>query len=128
MQAPILDYRAAARRAAARIRGQAVAPAVATSSWSAADLIAWIESAFYIPERKHEVAPAMQLAEYQKAALREAHRRTPDGKFVYDLVLWSDIKKSAKSSIAAAVILYRALNTDYGSFKIVANDLKQADS
>lgn len=92
------------------------------------DITAWIEHEFYIPERKSEPNQAMPLAPYQRAVLQEAHRTTPDGKFVYDLVLWSDIKKSAKSSIAAAVILYRALNTPYGSFKVVANDLKQADS
>lgn len=111
------------RRAPGREGG--VRPA---TDWTADDLIAWIETEFYIPEMKGTDHPAMPLADYQKAALREAHRRTPDGKFVYDLVLWSDIKKSAKSSIAAAVILFRALNTEYGSFKIVGNDLKQADS
>lgn len=106
-----------------------IARAVPTrTTWTADALIDWIETEFYIPERKHLDPPAMTLADYQKAVLREAHRHTPDGKFVYDLVLWSDIKKSAKSSIAAAVILYRALRTEYGSFKIVANDLRQADS
>ena len=91
-------------------------------------LIQWIQSEFYIPERRLEQNPAMQLAPYQRAVLREANRRDKAGKFVYDTVIWSDLKKSIKSSIAAAVILYRALCTPYGSFKVVANDLKQADS
>ncbi len=60
--------------------------------------------------------------------LREALRCDKEGNFIYDLVLWSDIKKSAKSVIAAAVVLYRALRTPYGSFKIVANDKEQAES
>jgi hypothetical protein len=92
------------------------------------DVVSWIERDFWIPERKGMVEPGMKLEPYQKAVLREAHRTAPDGKYVYDTVLWSDIKKSAKSSIAAAVCLYRALNTHFGSCKIVANDLKQADS
>lgn len=70
----------------------------------------------------------MQLHDYQKAVLREAYRRDGDGKFIYDVVVWSDIKKSAKSSIAAAVMLHRALLTEWGSFKVVANDLEQANS
>lgn len=87
-------------------------------------IIRWIESEFYIPE----LNGTMVLYPYQKAVLREALRQDVDGKFVYDFVLWSDIKKSAKSSIAAAVVLFLALHTEWGSFKIVANDLKQADS
>jgi phage terminase large subunit-like protein len=92
------------------------------------DVISWIETKFFIPERMNTDNPAMQLDAYQKAVITEAHRLKPDGKFVYDVILWSDIKKSAKSSIAAAIILYRALHTTWGSMKIVANDLKQADS
>lgn len=98
------------------------------------DIDTWIETEFFIPELLHlpdgsdNPCPAMQLAPYQRAVLLEACRRDEHGKFVYDFVLWSDIKKSIKSSIAAAVVLYRALNTPWGSFKIIANDLEQADS
>lgn len=84
----------------------------------------WIETHFYIPE----LGGPMRLAPYQRAALREAYRRDQDGRFIYAAVVWSDIKKSAKSSIAAAVAMHRAQATDWGSIKIVANDLKQADS
>lgn len=65
---------------------------------------------------------------YQKAVLREATRRGEDGKLVYSTVVWSDIKKSIKSCIAAAVGLWRGFALDWGSVIIVANDLKQADS
>jgi phage terminase large subunit-like protein len=88
------------------------------------DPIAWIESEFYIPE----LQGPMTLAPYQKAVLREAYRLDAQGHFVYSVVLWSDIKKSAKSSIAAATVLERARRLSWGSIKIVANDLKQADS
>ena len=88
-----------------------------------ADPVAWIEANFYIPELRGPI----RLYPYQKAVLREAYRRDEDGRFVYSLVLWSDIKKSAKSTIAATVALHRA-QTQWASIKIVANDLKQADS
>jgi phage terminase large subunit-like protein len=86
--------------------------------------IDWIESEFWIPELHGPIV----LHPYQRAALNEAYRRDADGKFVYSVIVWSDIKKSAKSSIAAAVALERAHRLSYGSIKVVANDLKQADS
>lgn len=92
------------------------------------DPIDWIQQNFYIPERKDNIPPAITLAPYQIAVLREAYRKDDEGKFIYSTVLWSDIKKSAKSSIAAAVALERAMRLDWGSIKIIANDLKQADS
>lgn len=84
----------------------------------------WIESNFYIPET---IAP-IQLMPYQRAVLKEAYRTDADGNYAYSVVVWSDIKKSAKSSIAAAVALERARRIAWGSVKVVANDLKQADS
>jgi len=123
-------FDAAVRRTATRLRQQRTAdgPAANVATWNGQDVIDWIQAEFYIPEMKGAANPAMPLAPYQQAVLREAHRRDASSRFAYDLVLWSDIKKSIKSSIAAAVILFRALHTSYGSFKIVANDLKQADS
>lgn len=88
------------------------------------DPVGWIEKYFYIPETN---APIV-LADYQRQALQEALRKDAGGNFVYSLMLWSDIKKSAKSTITAAVCLWRAYHTPNGSIKIIANDLKQADS
>lgn len=88
------------------------------------DATAWIEKHFYIPE----TGAPLHLEPYQRAALREALRRDPDGRFVYSTIIWSDVKKSAKSTIAAAVALWRAFQVDWGQVVIVANDLKQADS
>lgn len=70
----------------------------------------------------------MPLDDYQVACLRQALTRDENGNFPYSLVLWSDVKKSAKSTVAAAVALWLAWQTEWGSIKIVANDLKQADS
>lgn len=91
---------------------------------SSNDAINWIESQFYIPETN---AP-IQLEPYQRAVIQEALRRDESGDFIYSLVLYSDLKKSAKSTIAAAVSLYLAWCNAWESVRIVANDLKQADS
>lgn len=90
----------------------------------------WIERNFYIPETRDDpkLKGRIGLVEYQKDAIREALSRDASGKLKYSIVVWSDIKKSAKSSIAAAVNLYRAMHTDWGELYVIANDLKQADS
>lgn len=84
----------------------------------------WAEAHFWIPERNGSIV----LAPYQRAVLRESQRRDADGNLVYSTVVWSDIKKSAKSTVAALVAAHTALSTDYGSVYVVANDLKQASS
>lgn len=84
----------------------------------------WIQSQFFIPELQGPII----LYPHQIAALTEALSVDADGLFKYDLVLWSDIAKSAKSTIAGAVVLWRAIHTERGKFRIVANDLKQAAS
>lgn len=89
-----------------------------------ADPLRWIQSEFVIPE----TGTAIPLQPYQRAMLREAYRTDAQGEFVYSTVVWSDIKKSGKSTIAAAVALERARRIPWGSVKVVANDLKQADS
>lgn len=89
------------------------------------DPVVWIEANFYIPETRQPI----QLMDYQKAVIREALSPDPTtGLFKYSTVLYSDIKKSAKSTIAGAVALYLAWHHSYETVRIVANDLKQADS
>ncbi len=60
--------------------------------------------------------------------LRKALTREDDGNFPYSLVLWSDLKKSAKSTIAGAVVLWLAWHHEWETCRVVANDLKQASS
>ena len=88
------------------------------------DPLAWISRNFYIPETKS----TLKLEPYQAEALRRALKVGDDGLFRYSVVLWSDVKKSIKSTIAAAVALWRAFQVEWGQIVIVANDLKQADS
>lgn len=88
------------------------------------DPVLWIEKNFYIPE----LMGPLELQPYQKAVLRESQRKDENSKFVYSIVVWSDIKKSAKSTIAAAMALYIGHVREWGSIKIIANKLEQADS
>lgn len=93
-------------------------------AWLPDDPCAWIEREFYIPELN---AP-MQLHASQRIPLEEALRRDADDNFVYSTVLWGAIKKSAKSSIAAAVGMWFAWRRPGASIKVLGNDLDQAQS
>jgi len=85
---------------------------------------AWISSNFWIPE----LHGPMWLAPYQIETMDVALEKDANDDFKHALIVWSDVKKSMKSSIAAAVALRRAFQLDWGSIKVVANDLKQAKS
>jgi phage terminase large subunit-like protein len=94
------------------------------------EAVKWIENNFYIPETRKDpkLNGRFVLQPYQRDTIREALSRNENGDYKYSIIVWSDIKKSAKSTIAAAVNLYRAHHTDWGEFYVIANDLKQADS
>ena len=94
------------------------------------DPVDWIEEEFHIPETKHDpkLRGRIQLMDYQRDVIREVFSKDENGDFKYSIVVWSDIKKSAKSTISAAVNIYRAHHMEFGEFYIVANDLKQAYS
>ena len=100
-----------------------VALAQKESPYIDADPVRWIQTHFYIPETNGP----MTLYPFHIAGLREA-LAIDDGNYRYSTVVWSAIKKSAKSSIAAAVALWVAWQKPWASIKIIANDLKQADS
>jgi phage terminase large subunit-like protein len=88
------------------------------------DPVAWAEREFYIPETNG----AIQLESYQAAVLRKAFERDPDGNLRYSLMLWSDLKKSAKSTIAGIAVLWMAWHHEWETCRVVGNDLKQANS
>jgi hypothetical protein len=103
--------------------------AAAENETDLVDPVEWMTRNFYVPELLQDPAgPALQLAEYQERCLREALSRKPDGTFKYSIIVWSDLKKSIKSTITAAVAMWRAYCVSWGQVMIVANDLKQADS
>jgi hypothetical protein len=88
------------------------------------DPVEWIEKYFFVPE----LNGPMVLGEYQRRAIHEAMKTDDDGLMLYTLIVWSDIKKSIKSCIAAAMGLWVAFTRPWASVKVIANDLKQADS
>lgn len=89
------------------------------------DPIQWIEDHFYL----YDTGQLMALFPWQRLPLALALSRDPaTGHYRYNTVIWSWPKKSAKSSVIAAVADYVATHTPNGSVKLIANDLKQADS
>lgn len=88
------------------------------------DVVDWIERHFLIPETSDN---HLRLQPYQQRMLREALQQE-NGQFKYSTIVWCDIKKSAKSTITAAVALWRAFQVEWGQVVLVANDLKQADT
>jgi phage terminase large subunit-like protein len=125
--APVDNSLAIRAQAALELRRRQSKANIKPESWErykTSDVPAFIQQHFYIPETN---AP-MQLYPSQETPLREALSRDADGKFRYSTVVWSSIKKSAKSSIAAAVALWFCWQKPWSTIKVIANDLKQADS
>lgn len=69
--------------------------------------VKWIENNFYIPETRKDpkLNGKFRLQEYQKDVLREALSRDEKGNYRYSIIVWSDIKKSAKCVTAETEIL-----------------------
>lgn len=86
--------------------------------------IEWIRQHFYL----YDTGDLMTLYDCQVRPLERALSRDENGNFRYNTILWSWPKKSAKSSVIAAVADYTAMTRQRASIKLVANDLKQADS
>lgn len=98
-----------------------------------ASFVDWITSHFYIPETVFTLGPVelkgpIWLSDYQVQAMNEATKKNDDGLYKYSLIVWSDIKKSIKSTIAAAIALKTAFTEDWASIKVVANKRDQAAS
>src|SRR3990172_3441700 len=102
----------------------------AAEKLSKPDVVDWIEKEFYIPETRNDpiLRGRMVLQPYQKDVLHEALSKDENGLYKYSIIVWSDIKKSAKSTIAAAVNLWGTEFSEFGERYIVANDLNQANS
>ena len=88
------------------------------------DICPWVEQNFYL----YDTGDLMTLYDCQRRPLELALSRDAAGNYRYNTILWSWPKKSAKSSVIAAVGDYIAMKQERASVKLVANDLKQADS
>lgn len=87
------------------------------------DPVTFLETEMYITDTR---AP-LTLHPEQAAVLREMFRRDERG-FVYNTLLYSSIKKSAKTTIAAGILLWQGFRVPHGEIYIIGNDLRQADS
>lgn len=88
------------------------------------DAVQWIQENFYL----YDTGELMTLHECQIRPLELALKRDTAGNYCYSTVLWSWPKKSAKTTLIAAVVDYIADNRPRSQIKLIANDLKQADS
>jgi phage terminase large subunit-like protein len=86
--------------------------------------VEWIEQNFYL----YDTGNLITLYDCQRRPLELALSRDAAGLFRYTTILWSWPKKSAKSSVIASVADFTASSRNRASVKLVANDLKQADS
>jgi len=92
----------------------------------------WIENNFFVSDPRDPVtgeqfSPGpLRLATHQKQILRAALTKI-DGLFPYSTILYSTIKKSGKTRIAAAVgMWFAATQGDYNEVYCLANDGKQS--
>lgn len=88
------------------------------------DPVEFLETELYIPE----TGKAIELHPEQRAVIRAMLAKGADGKFLYSTMVYSSIKKSAKTTIGGGLALWQALRVPNGRVYIVGNDLQQADN
>lgn len=96
----------------------------ATALFAGIDPLDFLQHYFYV----YDTETLLELYDCQTGAIREALRRDMNGNYVYDTVLWSWMKKSAKSTLVAAIADYVACTKPKARIRLIANDRKQADS
>lgn len=84
----------------------------------------WIEGNFYL----YDTGSLITFFDCQRRPLERALLRDANDHFIYNTILWAWPKKSAKSSVIASMADYTAEHGLNASVKLVANDLRQADS
>ena len=90
------------------------------------DPVLFIEYALVDPE----TGKPFVLYDAQRTFLRTAFRRTPDGRLVYNELVFSGLKKSGKSTMSSMLAIYVAvcLAPVNGQIYFLANDAEQAES
>jgi hypothetical protein len=92
----------------------------------------WIEKHFYVPDPRDpltgERLPAgpLRLAPHQRKIIDAALEKDENGNFKYATIVYSAPKKSGKSAITSAVILFMAYHNPNSYLACVANDGKQS--
>jgi len=72
--------------------------------------------------RLNEKGRTWRLSPYQRRVLALAFRRGPEGELAFRIVLWSEPKKSWKTFISAALVLWWAITNPNTEVIVVAND------
>lgn len=106
-----------------KVRSKSVVASKGIVAVNPPDICDWAEERFYVVETKRPIV----LEPVQKEVLRLFFERNPDGTFKYQTGLYSTIKKSGKTTIAAMVQQW-ATETwgDYGEVYHIGNKLDQA--
>lgn len=84
----------------------------------------WIQEHFYLYDTRELVT----LYDSQIRPLDRALERDEHGRYRYDTIVWSWMKKSAKSTIMAAVAHYICFHKPNAVVYFIGNDLRQATS
>jgi len=113
------EARALARALAERVLTDRAAP-----PYTADDVIAWAEQNFWL----YDTGQLLTFYEPQRRGLQHALARDGVGHFIYHTVVWSWPKKSAKSTVIAALVDYVAEHVPRAQIKLLGNDQRQADS
>lgn len=93
----------------------------------ARDIVAWAESeaGYYVPE----IGDPIKLATHHARILRYLFTADESGKFPHNVIVWSEPKKSLKTTIAALVHMWFSLTQETpGEQYILGNDLEGAKS
>lgn len=91
----------------------------------------WIESNFILPEsvnqRNFQLGQAryIRLETYQKRILHHLFTIRQNGKLPYNRMVWSQIKKSGKTTIAAAILAWAACELESPNYFLVLANSKQ---
>lgn len=110
------------REQAERLKARAI-----VSKWPD-NPIHWIEQNFYLYDTGELFRFDVCQHNLMARALHRALLRNPDGSFRYRRVIWSWPKKSAKSSIIAAVIHLKAASRPNAQIALMGHDQRQASS
>ena len=86
-------------------------------------IVPWAQRNFYVPDTGNPIV----FSPHQRAILKAAFTRGPDGHFPYKLILLSSVKKSGKTCLAAVVSRWIAEEqTRFGEIATTGNDQRQA--
>lgn len=88
------------------------------------DIVTWAEENWHPPSERGK---PIVLAEHQRRILRHVFTRDSAGRFPYQTVLWSEVKKSGKTELAALVSYWLAKEEGpYSEVYMLANDFEQS--